>query len=112
MLDQVGIAALAIGLVQRAGVDDDPDRDLAGRHAVLAHRIAHAVAQLAEVPFPVLRHVAAAVEPGRARLRRRDLHGDRRGGDQEQRCKQGEAAGAAREKVHDKGIGSALLKDQ
>jgi hypothetical protein len=54
MLDQMGEAALAVLLHQRSGIDAHADRDLARRHAVLAHRIAHAVRQAAELPLIVM----------------------------------------------------------
>ena len=63
MLDEMGIAALAVALVERARVNPHPQRNLTRRHAIVAHGIAQAIGQFAEGPFLVLRHVAAAIEP-------------------------------------------------
>jgi hypothetical protein len=51
MLEKMGEAALAVLLVQRARIDPHAHRDLARRHAVLAHRIAQAVRQPPELPL-------------------------------------------------------------
>ena len=64
MLEQMRIAPLVILLVDRAGIDPHAHRNLPRRHAVLAHRIAHAIGKPAEFPCLVVDEVAALVEPG------------------------------------------------
>src|SRR3546814_4936612 len=56
---------LMVLLVERAGVDPEPDRDLAGGKRVLPHRIMDAVGERAEGPGLVAWNIAAAVEPVR-----------------------------------------------
>ena len=65
MLNQMGKAALTVAFVERADIHADADRHLVRRHPVLPHGIAHPVGQLTEHPVRILRHIAAAVEPGR-----------------------------------------------
>src|SRR3546814_8650730 len=52
-------------LVERAGVDPELDRDLAGGKRVLPHRIMDAVGERAEGPGLVAWNIAAAIEPVR-----------------------------------------------
>ena len=64
VFEQVRIALFEIAFVQRARIDPHPDRDLARRHPVLAHRVAQAVFHLAEQPLRIDRDIAALVKPG------------------------------------------------
>ena len=63
MFEQVGKAALLIGLVERSRVDPDADRDLVGRHAVLAGGIAQAIVEHTEAPLAIDRDIATLVQP-------------------------------------------------
>src|SRR3546814_319978 len=65
VLDEVRPPPLMVLLVERAGVDPEPDRDLAGGKRVLPHRIMDAVGERAEGPGLVAWNIAAAIEPVR-----------------------------------------------
>ncbi|KIU01421.1 hypothetical protein QU38_01720, partial [Staphylococcus aureus] len=64
VLEQVREAPLAILLHQRADIHAHPHRDLARRHAILAHGITHPVGKPSEFPCIVMDQVALLVEPG------------------------------------------------
>ena len=130
MLDQMGKALLRFLFVQRPCIDADADRHLPRRHAILAHGIAQTIVDLAEIPFRILRNVAAAIEPrslaglqilrcghfghgGRNRhlLRRRGLRMGGNGDERDER-KESEPALDARRKCHGRNIGCTGLKLQ
>ena len=63
MLDEVGEAALVVALLERAGVDPQPERGLVRRRGVVAQRVAHAVGQGAEAHVGIGRQVAPRLRP-------------------------------------------------
>ena len=118
MFEQMRIAALALFLVERSGVDPHADRDLVGRDAIVAHCIAHAVGQFAEGPFLIARDIAALVDPrravggreilrrGRRRfLRKQGLRSEQRSGKDERETPDG-----ARKMGHEGHIGGRPVK--
>src|SRR3546814_1203133 len=72
----MGKSALDFILVQRSRINPDANRHLLGRNAVAAHRITQAIVHLAEQPFAIDRHIAAAIEPRHLvlRLKRSEEH--------------------------------------
>ena len=106
-------------LVERTGVDADADRDLVGRHAVVAHGIAQAVGQLAEHPFAyraghrcrgrATGSVLPRVQVSRCRLRALVLRRQRRT-EKEEREERRESRAARRTIVMPRAIGAARVK--
>ena len=84
VLDEVREALLVLPLLQRAGLDDEPHGDRAGRQGVLLDRVAQAIGQRAERHLRVGLQVARRLRPlrdrGHARAHREDEGRDERCG--------------------------------
>ena len=101
MFEEMRPAALVVALVQRAGVDPDPDRDLPRRQRVAPHRIAKPVGQRPEPPGRIAGDVGAAIEPVLVAPL-----GERGGGDEQEQ----KARNAARKEVMRRFLGEGMAK--